>query len=129
MYAGVLLHAYNMLRYDNLHVCTFPGRPHTDRRASHTYLHTQIIGKDTEVYIKLELFQMTGTFKARGALNNVLHLTEEQKAKGVTACSAGNHAIATAFAAKQAGVWEVMGGSRRGGGGGGGYFVQSRFLL
>jgi threonine dehydratase len=63
----------------------------------------QILGPETEVYVKLELFQHTGTFKARGALNNILSLSEEQKQRGVTACSAGNHAIAVSFAAKQAG--------------------------
>ncbi|MEM9173170.1 MAG: pyridoxal-phosphate dependent enzyme [Pseudomonadota bacterium] len=53
---------------------------------------------------KLELWQKTGSFKARGALANVNALTGIQKQHGVTAVSAGNHAIATAFAAAQRGV-------------------------
>ncbi len=53
-----------------------------------------------EVHVKLELFQVTGTFKPRGALNNMLHLTQQELKRGVTAVSAGNHAIATAYAAK-----------------------------
>lgn len=57
-----------------------------------------------EVAVKLELFQHTGTFKARGALNVMLHLNEEQRARGVTAVSAGNHAVATAWAARRLGV-------------------------
>lgn len=55
---------------------------------------------DTEAIFKLELFQVTGTFKARGALNGMLAMTAEQRAKGVTAVSAGNHAVAVAYAAK-----------------------------
>jgi len=54
----------------------------------------------TEVWLKLELFQRTGTFKLRGALNNVLSLSDEARARGVTAVSAGNHAIAVAYAAR-----------------------------
>ena len=57
-------------------------------------------GADTQVLLKLELLQYTGTFKARGALLNALALSEEQKRRGVTAVSAGNHAIAVAFAAR-----------------------------
>jgi threonine dehydratase len=62
------------------------------------------LGSNTEVLLKLELFQHTGTFKARGALLNVLGLTEAQRERGVTAISAGNHAVAVAFAAAAAGV-------------------------
>lgn len=58
----------------------------------------------TRVTVKLELFQHTGTFKARGALNAIDALDDEAKVRGVTAVSAGNHAIATAWAAQQAGV-------------------------
>lgn len=56
------------------------------------------------VSMKLELFQHTGSFKARGALLNVLSLDAEARRKGVTAVSAGNHAIALAWAAKAEGV-------------------------
>jgi threonine dehydratase len=58
------------------------------------------IGAETQVFLKLELFQYTGSFKARGALTNILQLGPEQLARGVTAVSAGNHAIATAYAAQ-----------------------------
>ncbi len=57
-------------------------------------------GAQTEVLLKLELFQRTGTFKPRGALAVMLDLDEEALAKGVTAVSAGNHAIAVAYAAR-----------------------------
>src|SRR5690348_1224095 len=61
-------------------------------------------GADTQVFLKLELFQYTGTFKARGALLNALALSDEQRRLGVTAVSAGNHAIAVAFAARTVGT-------------------------
>lgn len=53
---------------------------------------------------KLELFQVTGTFKARGALLGVGALTSVQKQRGVVAVSRGNHAVAVAYAAKMHGV-------------------------
>jgi threonine dehydratase len=62
------------------------------------------LDSNTTVYAKLELLQYTGTFKARGALLNALALTDEQRARGVTAISAGNHAIAVAFAAREVGT-------------------------
>eukprot|EP01134_Creolimax_fragrantissima_P002452 CFRG2452T1 len=57
-----------------------------------------------EVYVKLELFQRTGTFKARGALNNILHLSDNQLSRGVVTCSAGNHAVACSYAAAEVGT-------------------------
>jgi threonine dehydratase len=52
----------------------------------------------------MEFLQQTGTFKPRGALATMLSLDAEQLAAGVTAVSAGNHAIATAFAARAVGT-------------------------
>ena len=51
--------------------------------------------------LKAELFQRTGSFKVRGALNKMSSLTPEEKARGVIAISAGNHAQAVAYAAAQ----------------------------
>lgn len=65
---------------------------------------SRLFGEDTEVYLKLELFQYGGSFKPRGALINMLNLDEEQLERGVTAVSAGNHAIAVAFAAQTVGT-------------------------
>jgi threonine dehydratase len=62
------------------------------------------LGAQTPLVLKLELFQRTGTFKFRAAMLNVLGLSEEQRQHGVTAVSAGNHAIAVACAAQRAGV-------------------------
>jgi threonine dehydratase len=61
-------------------------------------------GPGTQAIMKLELFQHTGSFKARGALLNVLMLTESERARGICAISAGNHAIAAAFAAQAVGT-------------------------
>jgi threonine dehydratase len=62
------------------------------------------VGAETEVILKLELFQCTGSFKPRGALTNMLNLPPDAVARGVTAVSAGNHAIAVAYAAKTLGT-------------------------
>ncbi|HXF62464.1 MAG TPA: pyridoxal-phosphate dependent enzyme, partial [Caldilineaceae bacterium] len=63
-----------------------------------------MLGPETEVWLKLELFQHTGSFKARGALSNLLALDAAARARGVTAVSAGNHAIAVAYAAQLMGT-------------------------
>lgn len=65
---------------------------------------TALVGADTEVILKLELFQYTGSFKPRGALTVMLDLDADALAQGVTAVSAGNHAIAVAFAANLLGT-------------------------
>jgi threonine dehydratase len=65
---------------------------------------TAEFGPECDVVLKLELFQLTGTFKARGALLNMLTLNATQLSRGVTAISAGNHAVAVAFAAASLGV-------------------------
>jgi threonine dehydratase len=58
----------------------------------------------TRVVLKLELFQRTGSFKARGALLNALALEAAERERGICAISAGNHAIAAAFAARTVGT-------------------------
>jgi threonine dehydratase len=63
-----------------------------------------LIGGDTRIFGKLEFLQYTGTFKARGALAVLKSLSDEQLSAGVTAVSAGNHAVATAYAAKATGA-------------------------
>lgn len=57
------------------------------------------LGGETQVSAKLEFLQQTGTFKARGALANVARLSPAERRTGVTAVSAGNHAIAVSYAA------------------------------
>ena len=62
-------------------------------------LHAALENDATKVVLKLELFQHTGSFKPRGALANMLDLDAAALTHGVTAVSAGNHAIAVGFAA------------------------------
>lgn len=57
-----------------------------------------------KVYYKCENLQRTGSFKIRGACNKIAHLSDEEKACGVIASSAGNHAQGVALGAKRAGI-------------------------
>jgi threonine dehydratase len=61
-----------------------------------------------KVYLKLELFQKTGSFKVRGAFNKVLSLPEDRRGRGLVAVSGGNHAQAVAYAAAQLGLPSVI---------------------
>src|ERR687893_484408 len=63
---------------------------------------SSIIG--TEVWLKFETLQFTAAYKERGALNKLLQLTEEERARGVIAASAGNHAQAVAYHGKRLGI-------------------------
>ena len=58
----------------------------------------------SELSLKLELFQRSGSYKVRGALNNAFRADAATLARGVTAVSAGNHAISVAYAARAAGT-------------------------
>ncbi|HSR41983.1 MAG TPA: pyridoxal-phosphate dependent enzyme, partial [Longimicrobiales bacterium] len=53
------------------------------------------------LHLKLESLQRTGSFKDRGSLNRLLHLTDEEKRRGVVTASAGNHAQALAWHASR----------------------------
>ena len=65
---------------------------------------TSNLPSQSDVYLKLKLYQHTGSFKARGNLLAVNQLSLEQKANGVSAVSAGNHALAVSWAAKNVGA-------------------------
>ncbi len=56
------------------------------------------------IFLKLENFQMTGSFKDRGALNKLLSLSPEEREKGIVAASAGNHAQAAAYHCQRLGI-------------------------
>src|ERR1044072_805064 len=86
--------------------------PHVVRTPLHDWRGREIaalLAPGTSVNLKLELFQQSGTFKARGALSKMMRLTADELVRGVTAVSAGNHAIATAYAAS------CLGASAKGG--------------
>lgn len=62
------------------------------------------VGGSTQVWLKEELFQRTGSFKPRGALSVMQDLDARQLARGVTGVSAGNHAISLAYCARKLGT-------------------------
>lgn len=57
-----------------------------------------------EIYLKLENMQLTGSFKFRGAFNKISNLTDDEKVRGVIACSAGNHAQGVALSSHLLGI-------------------------
>jgi len=61
-----------------------------------------------QLYLKLENLQKTGSFKVRGAYNKIASLSEEEKARGVVAASAGNHAQGVAFSSTKAGIPSII---------------------
>jgi threonine dehydratase len=76
------------------------------RAAIEPFLHrTPLLSSRTlGARLKCELFQRTGSFKSRGAINKLSTLTAQEKGRGVIAISAGNHAQAAAYAAAEHGV-------------------------
>ena len=62
----------------------------------------------SDLYLKTENLQVTGSFKVRGAYYKISQLTKEEAAKGVIACSAGNHAQGVALAATSMGIKSVI---------------------
>jgi threonine dehydratase len=81
------------------------------RRIAGTAIQTPLIRSDelsevaaTDVLLKLETVQPTGSFKIRGAANAVAQLSPQARAKGVVCCSTGNHGRAVAFAARRFGI-------------------------
>jgi len=63
---------------------------------------------DCKIYLKSENLQVTGSFKVRGAYYKISQLTDEEKANGVIACSAGNHAQGVALAASKNGIKSLI---------------------
>ncbi|HEY5230928.1 MAG TPA: threonine ammonia-lyase [Galbitalea sp.] len=67
---------------------------------------SEVLGSD--VWLKCENLQRTGSYKIRGAYNRLVHLTDEEKSRGVVAASAGNHAQGVAFAARELGIHSTI---------------------
>ena len=63
---------------------------------------------DAEIYLKTENLQITGSFKVRGSYYKMSRLSDEEKARGVIACSAGNHAQGVALSAQKNGIKSVI---------------------
>lgn len=66
------------------------------------------INPDVQVFLKTENLQLTGSFKLRGAYYKISQLSEEEKARGVIACSAGNHAQGVALGATHNGIKSII---------------------
>ena len=66
------------------------------------------IAPDCDLYLKPENLQITGSFKVRGSAYKISQLSAEEKAKGVIACSAGNHAQGVALAATKNGIKSLL---------------------
>ena len=89
-----------MLTLDKIYSARFALNP----VLRHTDLIKTSLREDCEVYLKPECLQVTGSFKVRGAYYKISQLSEEEKARGVIACSAGNHAQGVALAAQKNGI-------------------------
>ena len=66
------------------------------------------LNAEADIYLKPECLQVTGSFKVRGAYYKIATLSDEEKAKGVIACSAGNHAQGVALAATKSGIHSLI---------------------
>ena len=71
-------------------------------------IYASKIRSDAKIYLKTENLQVTGSFKIRGSYYKISQLTDEEKAKGVIACSAGNHAQGVALAATENGIKSII---------------------
>lgn len=71
-------------------------------------IHAPKLCRDADIYLKTENLQVTGSFKVRGAYYKISRLSEEEKARGVIACSAGNHAQGVALGAQKNGIKAVI---------------------
>ncbi|MCH3981258.1 MAG: threonine ammonia-lyase [Prevotella sp.] len=94
-----------MLQLDNFYKARFVLNP-VIRKTE--LIHTPRINPDCDVYLKPECLQKTGSFKIRGAYYKISQLTEEEKKKGVIACSAGNHAQGVALGATAMGIKSLI---------------------
>ena len=71
-------------------------------------IHAPKINSESDIYLKTENLQITGSFKVRGAYYKISQLSDEEKSKGVIACSAGNHAQGVALAAAKNGIKSLI---------------------
>jgi len=80
---------------------TIAGRLHVTPTLSASRIGERV---DVKLFLKCENLQKTGSFKVRGVLNKLRHLSDDARARGVVTVSAGNHAQALAWGAREAGV-------------------------
>lgn len=94
-----------MLKLENVYQAAFALK---DIIRNTELIQASKIKPDVNLYIKPENLQVTGSFKVRGAAYKISRLTDEEKAKGVIACSAGNHAQGVALAAARNNIKSVI---------------------
>lgn len=94
-----------MLTLDNVYRASYVLR---DVVRKTDVIYAPKINSGVELYLKTENLQITGSFKVRGAYYKMSRLTDEEKARGVVACSAGNHAQGVALAASKNGIKSVI---------------------
>ena len=96
-----------MIKLDDIHGARerIAGRVRRTPLVSSATLSARLGAK---VYLKLELFQKTGSFKVRGAFNKVLSIPESQRGRGLVAVSGGNHAQAVAYVGGRLGLAAVI---------------------
>lgn len=94
-----------MLNLDNFYKARYV-LSHIIRRTD--LIHAPNINKESDIYLKPENLQTTGSFKLRGAFYKISQLSEDEKKRGVIACSAGNHAQGVALAASSHGIKSLI---------------------
>lgn len=94
-----------MLNLDNFYKAKYV-LSHIIRRTD--LIHAPNINLESDIYLKPENLQTTGSFKLRGAYYKISQLTEEEKLRGVIACSAGNHAQGVALGAAANGIKSLI---------------------
>jgi threonine dehydratase len=95
----------NMLNLDNFYKARYV-LSHIIRRTD--LIHAPNINVESDIYLKPENLQTTGSFKLRGACYKISQLSEEEKMRGVIACSAGNHAQGVALGASAHGIKSLI---------------------
>ena len=90
-----------MLTLDNIYRASYVLK---DVIRKTSVIYAPKLNSKTNIYLKTENLQITGSFKVRGAYYKMSTLTKEEKERGVVACSAGNHAQGVALAAQKSGI-------------------------
>ena len=94
-----------MLTLDNVYRASYALKPIIRKT---DVIFAPKLRSDAEIYLKTENLQVTGSFKVRGACYKISRLSDEEKARGVIACSAGNHAQGVALGAQKNGIKSVI---------------------
>ena len=90
-----------MLTLDNVYRASHVLKPVVRKT---DIIYAPKLKKGIELYLKTENLQITGSFKVRGSYYKMSKLSDEERARGVIACSAGNHAQGVALSAQKNGI-------------------------